>query len=97
MGRYVMGEYDELDRAQRMAAASAGSAQPRVLAQIVVTLIETPGGPATNLQYTCDEMTARALLDKGRSILDFKVMEDMREQQSRIARPGNGDLKRFGV
>lgn len=44
----------------------------KVLAQIIVTLVETgPGQTATNFTHTCPgELACRGLYDKGRAVMD---------------------------
>jgi hypothetical protein len=68
--------------------------EPKVVAQLVIQLLDNQ---TTNFSYTCDELMARALLDKGRSILDFKCAEDIRAAQARIITPTNGAGRRPGV
>lgn len=58
--------------------------EPKPLAQIVVTLLDNQ---TTNLSYGCDEITARGLLDKARSIIDLQSIHRMNEAASKIVRP----------
>ena len=63
------------------------SGEPKVIAQVVITLLDNH---TTNFSYSCDELLARGLLDKGRSILDFQIAEQIRAASARIITPTNG-------
>lgn len=59
--------------------------EPKPVAQIVVTLLDNQ---TTNMSYNCNEITARGLLDKARSIIDLQAINSMNEAASKIVRPG---------
>jgi ABC-type sugar transport system ATPase subunit len=66
--------------------------EPEVKAHVVVSLLSNG---TTNLTYSGDEIVTRFLLDKGRSILDWQIQEQMRAQQARVVAPTNGDVRRI--
>lgn len=63
----------------------AGGPQP--VHQVVITLLDNQ---TTNLSYSCDELLARGLLDKARSMIDVQVAQQMQAAQARIVSPEPG-------
>lgn len=78
---------DEIGRAvAHVNGAPAGG--PKIMMQIVVSLLDTG---ACNFTHTCpNEIMARGLLDKARSILDLQALNAIREAEARIVTPPNG-------
>lgn len=57
-------------------------------------IMQTPQG--TNVQWTCDDVTALQMLGQAVTAVAQKIAQAQPAQPARIQIPRNGDLRRFG-